>query len=218
MTIDHPQKRGCFIVLAGVDGSGKSTAADLIAAGWRSRGGQVVHTHGRPTILPSPRRLVGQVPTCDPSKPHAKPPHHFLVSVALVLYYYLDFLAGYFGWIRRKRNCGWLVMNERYFYDLFFDPVRHRVQGVERLARLLVRALPPPDIVVFLHADPEVLYTRKPELPCSALAAQQELMVHYFASRSGVLSFDVGKLSASDVSSRVLAYLAGKESLACAFC
>ena len=197
--------RGCFIVLVGADGSGKTTVANHIERRCQELGWRIVRSHWRPELLPSPRRFIGQKPSGDPSKPYAKPPHNAIVSAVLLLYYYLDFVLGYLAKIAPARRRGSLIINERYFYDAVFDPRRHRLRGTGWLARILANLVPKPDFVVLLHGDPSVLHSRKPELPTTDILEQQRLMLEYFQGIQGLIRADVTTSHPPEIASSIIA-------------
>jgi hypothetical protein len=64
------------------------------------------------------------------------------------------------------------VVVERGWWDVLVDPARYRMRGGVRLARILGQLLPRPDLVVILHAEPEVLLRRKAELSAEEMHRQ----------------------------------------------
>jgi thymidylate kinase len=55
-------------------------------------------------------------------------------------------------------------MFDRYYYDLLVDSQRYRYGGSHRLAILVGKFIPEPDIIILLDAPPEVLLQRKQEV------------------------------------------------------
>ena len=130
-----------------------------------------MHIHWRPGLLPRAGALVGEE-VGDPTTPHARPPHSRLVSLMLLMYNWLDFFLGTWVRILPARARGALIVMERGWMDIVVDQRRYRQAVPPGLVRGLARLLPSPDFVLLLHADPEVLSTRKPELPPTEIARQ----------------------------------------------
>ena len=74
--------------------------------------------------------------------------------------------------LRRNLFRNGLVLVDRYHYDFIVDPKRFRLAGAPRLTRLLFRLLPAPDLVFLLAAPPEVLHSRKQEVPVAETKRQ----------------------------------------------
>ena len=162
---------GLLVVVAGPDGSGKSSLADALPERCTAMFRRGARIHWRPGLLPRPGALVGREPG-DPATPHARPPYGRAVSAALLGYYWLDFLAG--GWLKVKpvRARSGLVMMERGWWDLAVDPRRYRLQVPPGLVRRLGALLPRPDLTLVLESSPGRLRQRKAELPEAELARQ----------------------------------------------
>jgi hypothetical protein len=165
----HPT--GLVVVVAGPDGTGKSTLAAQLpsaCAGLFRRSRQV---HFRDGYLPRPGAVVRK-PAGDPTRPHGQPPHGRLLSVGVLMYHWLD--AQLEAWLRlapaRRRTT--LVVVERGWWDIAVDPRRYRLDVPPRLVRLLGRALPSPDLILLLTAPGAVVVARKPELEPDAIDAQ----------------------------------------------
>jgi hypothetical protein len=159
--VTHPT--GLVVLIAGPDGTGKSSVASLLAdqAGGLFR--RQLSLHWRPGILPRPGRLVARE-AADPTRPHALAPHSRALSVALLGYYWLDVVAG--GWLKvwAVRARTGLVLLERGWWDLAVDPRRYRLDVPPRLVHALGRLVPCPDLALLLEAPAGVVTARKPEL------------------------------------------------------
>jgi hypothetical protein len=162
---------GLVVLLCGPDGTGKSTLADALPELCRGMFRRTVRQHWRPGLLPRPGAFLRRQ-TADTTSPHARPPHGRAASLALLGYYWLDFLLG--GWLRLRpaRIRTGLVVVERGWWDIAVDPRRYRLQVPDRLVLLLGRLLPRPDLVLVLDAPPEAVLARKAEISREELARQ----------------------------------------------
>jgi Phosphotransferase enzyme family len=183
---------GLLVVIAGPDGTGKSTLAARLpelSAGLFKR---YRHEHWRPGLLPRPGALLRRPPS-DPSTPHAREPFGPAMSTLLVGYYWLDFVLG--GWLLDwpVRFRTGLIVRERGWLDVAVDPGRYRLRPSNKLVRILAHALKRPDVLLVLEADPSSVAARKAELSArevSELGARwkrlpvwSKQMVHVDASR-----------------------------------
>jgi thymidylate kinase len=150
------QKGGGSIVVAGPDGTGKSTLARNLLAGPLARE-RVVHIYGRPKVLPRPSRE--QAPSAAENR--RKPPFPIWLSILRTVYVFVDFVLAWMVHVRPAvRAGGWVVM-ERGWWDLVVDPARLRLQGSAGLARLLAALGPHPDLFLILEASADVVRSRK---------------------------------------------------------
>ena len=158
----HPT--GLTVVVAGPDGTGKSTLADLLLRSCEGPFRRGLHFHWRPGILPSLGAILGRTPG-DPTDPHGRPAHGVWASSAALLYYWVDFLLG--SWLRvlPTRVRSGLVVVERGWWDIAVDPRRYRMQVSPRVVAALGHLLPSPDLMLILEAPVETLSERKAELP-----------------------------------------------------
>ena len=70
---------------------------------------------------------------------------------------------GYLCSVHPTRARGGLAINHRYLLDAMIDPKRYRYSGPTALLRLIWTFAPKPDLIVILHAPPEVIQQRKQE-------------------------------------------------------
>lgn len=158
---------GC-IVIAGPDGTGKSTLAEGLARRLAARG-PVVHLHHRPSLLP--RRSAHEGPVTEP---HAEAPYPPVLSAMKVIYLFIDFLLGWLFKVRpRVRRGGWVVC-ERGWWDQAVDPRRYRLASAMP-ARLLGSLLPRWDLILVLELSPEEARSRKAELTLDEIARQSSV-------------------------------------------
>lgn len=158
--------QGLALLVAGPDGSGKTTVTDRLAEDVFA-GRKVLRLHHRPRVLPARTTHSGPV-----TEPHAHPPYSRWLSEVKVLYLFLDYALGWRLRVRPFLRSGGVVLLERGWLDLAVDPLRYRLHPGTRLARLVRSLLPQPDLAVVLEADPATLTGRKMELPPEELTRQ----------------------------------------------
>ena len=162
---------GFAVAVVGPDGTGKSTLATSLPDACRGPFRVHAHIHWRPGVLPRPGSVLGAAEG-DSSRPHARPPHGRALSLALLGYYWLDFLLG--AWVRvwPKSVRSGLVVIERGWDDIAVDPRRYRLDVNPSMVRTLGTLLPGPDLVLVLEAPPGVIASRKAELTTDEVARQ----------------------------------------------
>lgn len=171
------QPTGLFVVILGPDGSGKSTVTGLLLSELERAFRRTWRFHWRPSLLPKLKRASSQAAEAAPADPVVQQPAHVskyrgLVSLARFLYYWLDFVIGYWLIIYPRKAQSTLVVGERYFPDVLVHPERYGFDVSPRLMRLAARFVPAPDLLVLLRGDPEAIFARKPELPVALIESQ----------------------------------------------
>ena len=165
---------GLLVVLMGPDGSGKTCVGDALCKQMLGGFRRTRHFHWRPGLLPPLRRLLRKQNSVeeDHTQPHRAEPYGGFVSLLRFLYYAMDFILGYWLKIRILKVKSTLVVIDRYYYDYLTDMRRYRLKLPQWLIRVVMKAIPKPDIVVYLHNFPENLHARKQELTIEELARQ----------------------------------------------
>jgi glycosyltransferase involved in cell wall biosynthesis/thymidylate kinase len=154
----HPT--GLLVAVVGPDGAGKSTLLDAIAS-MRMGGAikSVVRKHLRPQVIGT--SSTNGSPVLDP---HGKPAYGLPLSVAKLVLLFLDYTIGYLSTTFEPVRRSALVLYDRYFQDIYVDPLRVRYGGPRWAAKLLGAVLPKPDLMIVLDAPAEVILQRKQEL------------------------------------------------------
>jgi thymidylate kinase len=163
-------KGGGAILLAGPDGTGKSTLARNLLTGPLAQE-RVVHIYGRPKILPRPSR--DRAPSAAENR--GKPPFPVWVSILRTLYAFVDFVLAWMVHVRPVVRAGGWVVIERGWWDMVVDPARLRLQGSTRLARLLAALGPRPDLFLILEASADVARSRKHRVVAAEVTRQVRL-------------------------------------------
>jgi len=192
-----------MVAFLGVDGAGKSTviarvSLDLVPALQETK---QYHKRTFPSAIEWTKRYLlrarpgeleeegvpvhkdGSVlshdpPAQPPSKlhdPHALPPRKLIVSLAGLGFKWANYtLSGYVADIYPRLVRSTLVLLDRDYHDLLVDPKRYRYGGPAWLARAVGWFIPRPQLVILLDAPPEVLYSRRRELPFEEITRQRE--------------------------------------------
>lgn len=164
---------GSFIAVLGPDGTGKSTIAELlrkeICRIMVKDNENVNIVHFRPSIFPNLKKLFYGSKYDETienfTNPHRAKPAGFMSSFLRLIYYWTDYIIGYWFYLRRRCIAGEIFIFDRYFYDFIVDPYRSRINLPDWIRFLFLKITPKPDIVYFLECDAKTILNRKRELP-----------------------------------------------------
>jgi len=173
-------RRGQFLVLVGLDGSGKTTVARSLCTLptiQRAFAG-IRYFHWLPPLTDR-----FSLPLPDSGLTTRKPPMkrsvaNTILSCVRLLKSLLQANASYRLAIRPRLRRGALIVSDRYFYNYYLDPDSVRFSGPTWLLERLCRWFPRPDLVAVLTAPGEVLRARKPELSSAEVERQQALLAN----------------------------------------
>ncbi len=177
---------GLFIAFVGPDGCGKTTVQSNLQLFFEKgfTKGKIKKFYWRPFFFPRLKSLINIGRDCDSNDDidpsdrlelrESSLDKRFLHCIKL-FYYWMDYILGrvkYQGtWSR-----GGVVCFDRYWDDLIVFPERFGLNTPKWLVQILGFAVPKPDIVFYLHAEPAVLIGRKQELPFDEMKKQVD---HY---------------------------------------
>jgi thymidylate kinase len=157
---------GLFISIFGPDGAGKSSLIRNVDGRLRSTFRSSYNFHLRPGVLSFGLNRN------QSSDPHSLPFRSSLFSLAKLVVWTTDYIVGYFVLIRPKLLRSGLVLSDRYFHDIFVDPIRYRYGWSRWVLSLFSRFIPNPDLVLILDAPIETILERKQEVSRPELARQ----------------------------------------------
>lgn len=160
---------GGWIAVMGPDGAGKSAVIEAIREQFRFAYHKVKCFHLRPKSL-----LPGKQTHEAVTNPHGRPPRGMLLSIAKVFFLIADYWLGYALQIAPAMRRSQLIIFDRYIHDLLVDSKRIRYGGPAWLLRLAARVVPHPDLVILLDAPPDVLWSRKQEVPYNEVMRQRD--------------------------------------------
>lgn len=189
-------KPGYTIALLGTDGSGKSTLIENITYVLNETfHNAVYYKHLRPGWLPPLSHLSGREQKQDGPviNPHASQPSGFLGSLMRWVYYFVDYLIGYYVKIFPKKAtkaCAFIF--DRYYYDYYIDKCRARINLPDWIIRLGQALIPEPDIILCLGTDPITIHNRKPELPLPEIDRQITALKKFCSRHNRAIWIDTG--------------------------
>ena len=99
---------------------------------------------------------------------------------------------GWFHFLRKESAAG-VVLFDRYHADLLVDPLRYRYGGPMWLAGLASQWMPQSDLVMFLDAEPDVLFSRKQEVSREALERSRALYLALCETNNRYYVIDAGQ-------------------------
>lgn len=179
--INYKKYSKTFAVMA-PDGTGKTTFLDALIDKLNyyyvnnMEDGRFHVYHFRPSILPN-LGAVGEkagVMKQDTNftDPHRNKPANPLSSLIRIMYYTLDYIIGWQKCVRNDVHYDRYTIFDRYSYDFIVDPLRTKLNLPKSVRKFFVKLTPQPQIVFFLNASPEVVYSRKQELTLSEIERQ----------------------------------------------
>ena len=171
---------GIVIAILGTDGAGKSTIIDAIKPALdEATHNATVLRHLRPNLLPPLGRLKGKsnIPAGPVTNPHGSSASGFLGSLVRLVYATANYVLGY--WLETRLQIAkqpTVVIFDRYAYDMVLDQKRFRINLSPALVRFFTRVAPKPDLILCLYGSPEVLASRKQELPLEEVTRQVDAL------------------------------------------
>lgn len=183
---------GLFVVILGVDGSGKTTISSRYKSNYSCAFRRVSHYHSRVRVLNDISKYFNKN-DCNPvssENPHSKEIKHGKVTSFLkFLYYYLDFLIGNFI-ITKSVIKSSLVIIERYYYDYLIDKVRYNLNTSPQIINFFGKFIKKPDVIFILVGNSNILYSRKKEITIEEIEKQTKLMIEIFKDKKNVHFID----------------------------
>lgn len=166
-----------FICLIGPDGSGKTTISTSIMESIGEIFDEKYYFHGHYGFFPEFKNLVPSQKYKEAGKEYGEKLDEKVpggvIPYLLVIYYSLEYIIGYHYLNLKNRNKKTLMLFDRYFYDYIIQPGPFKMENF--YMRLLLRIIPQPDRIIYLHSPPELVHNRKPELSVDEIQRQLKI-------------------------------------------
>jgi len=104
--------------------------------------------------------------------PHEKPNYGFVKSFLKLMFFLVDYNVGWFLKVFIRKRQSSLIIFDRYFDDLIVDPRRFRYGAGRKLAKIIRRFIPKPDLYIYLDVSENVVIGRKVEVTQEELIRQ----------------------------------------------
>ncbi len=161
---------GIMVSFLGPDGTGKTTLINKIICEHLLPFRKVKIFHLKP-------RVIGQKAEGTPViNPHEQKKYRPFLSYIKLFHFQFDYLIGLFTKIIPYKIISSIIIFDRYYEDIYIDPVRIRYGGNLHIAKVMRKIIPNPDIQFVLTANPNIIFSRKKELPKSKI---KQLVLKY---------------------------------------
>ena len=145
-----------IIAFLGTDGSGKSTVINSFLEHVSDDWAEVQYVHFRPTYFVKGNKSQETV-----TNPHEGASRGPVMSLLKLLLFVLEYNWAFYIHYRKSSQ---LITFDRYYYDVLADPARTKVSSPAWLVKSIEKLIPKPDLVLYLNASVETLYSRKQEV------------------------------------------------------
>jgi thymidylate kinase len=190
---------GRFVVLVGPDGVGKTAVARALLA---EHQGPTAYFHFLPPIHGPLLRSLGPMPSPPPK---ASAGGWRVLGWMRLLRNAVKCWVGYLSTVRPALKQSWLIVGDRWLYGYIVQPAPLKFHGPPLLARVVMRLLPRPHLIVNLTAPPQVIRERKQELTLTQI--EQELRAWSSLRMNNVQTLDATRRP-HDIAKEILVVLA----------
>jgi thymidylate kinase len=132
--------------------------------------------------------------TAPVTNPHVQPTRGPFMSYFKLLYLFFGYWLAHIFVTLPRLSAGHLVLFDRYYQDHHIDPRRYRLaQASVKLAQLLGKAIPEPDLQFVLDVPAEELQRRKSEVSLAESNRQRLAYSQRLGARSNSIIVDANK-------------------------
>jgi energy-coupling factor transporter ATP-binding protein EcfA2 len=189
---------GFSIAVLGTDGAGKSTIINMLTPLLqKSLHNEISYSHMRPNMFPNIAQLFGKPYDSTPNtNPHGGGQSNFGISLIRLTYYWIDYVIGYWVVVNitlAKKTTIWFF--DRYYYDYIIDQKRGGIKLPIGIIKLFGIFVPTPDLILCLGTTPELINSRKPELPIEDVRIQVQKLKSFCANNKNAFWIETGNKS-----------------------
>ena len=182
--------------MIGPDGAGKSTVIYGIEKHLKSKGLSMSRHHWKPMPQGGDEHPLASV-----EDPHGEKPRPQPISLLKTMLLVFVWRRWFFQNSRRHKAAESLIVFDRFYDDLYCDPLRYRYARVDVLSGWLLKLMPKPRLVIVLDAPVSVLLERKQELSKTALCVVVKKYRNYASSHENAVRLDTHMLLSEVVAS-----------------
>ena len=189
---------GFSVAVLGTDGAGKSTIINrLIPLLEKPLHNKISYSHMRPNLFPNIAQLFGKpYDNALNANPHEGKQSNFMMSLFRLTYYWVDYIIGFWVVVNlnlAKKTTIWFF--DRYYYDYMIDQKRSGIKLPVWIIKFYGIFVPTPDLILCLGTEPELISSRKPELPLDELERQVSELKSFCKTKSNAIWIDTGDKS-----------------------
>lgn len=193
--------KGKFIVVLGVDGTGKSSITKQLVELYKEEGRKVIIEHWRPNLLPplKKKRDIYTDINNNSKEINEITLKKRVVSLFRYVYYIIDFILGYIFKVKKQVNQGSIFIIERYYFDNLINPERYKFYN-DLLGKIAFKFIKRPDNLILVTCNSEVAYKRKKELSINELDYTQNKYIHFLKKyENNKMSVDTSNSNANEI-------------------
>lgn len=168
---------GINIALLGPDGVGKTSVSKVVLDNLSGFYRNKAYFHLKPTFRGnlksregSSEKLFNHNLNGNNSKMEL-----FLSYIRLIFHFFIGYFLAFWLRVYKLKVKSFITIFDRYHYDYVIFPYSKKYFGSLKVVLNLIKILPKPDMSFYLYCNPEIIISRKNELPKSELIRQHNM-------------------------------------------